>query len=397
MIKYGCQSISDEDIMSVLNVLKSEFLTQGPIIKDFEKLLADTCGSKFALAVNSATSALHISYLALGLKSGDVIWTSPNTFVATANAALMCGAFVDFVDINKNTYNMCVETLEKKLINAKKKGKLPDIVVPVHFAGTACDMKQIYELSKIYGFKIVEDASHAIGATYEREEVSDPSYPVGSGKYSDLCIFSLHPVKIITSGEGGIITCNNNEIYEKMQLLRSHGVSRDSKHFQTDDLGPWDYEQVYLGYNYRMTELQAALGLSQLSKLDEFVERRFELVKRYERNLHDFCKIKLPRQPSSGRSSNHLFCVLLNSNIVKCKRQIYKDLTDQGIGVNVHYRPVPEQSYYKNRVTDQSTYQNALNYYHRTLTLPLHPGMNSGDVDFICTTLKSTILKYDHG
>ena len=280
MIPYGRQDINQQDINAVVEVLKSDFLTQGPQVPAFEQAIIDACDAKYAVAVNSATSALHIACLALGLGNDDWLWTTPNTFVASANCALYCGAKVDFVDIDPRTYNLCAKQLEKKLIAAQKVGKLPKIVIPVHFSGQSCDMQAIHELAKKYGFSIIEDASHAIGGKYKGE-------PIGNSRYSDITVFSFHPVKIVTTAEGGMAVTNNAKLAEQLDLLRSHGITRDEELMTKAADGPWYYQQIELGYNYRMTELQAALGLSQMQRLEAFVIKRHELASRYDSLLHD--------------------------------------------------------------------------------------------------------------
>ena len=304
MIPYGKQDINQEDIDAVINVLQSDFLTQGQKVPAFEQCVAEFGGSKYGCAVNSATSALHIACLALGLGKDDELWTSPNTFVASANCGLYCGARVDFVDIDPHTYNLCPDKLEQRLISAKRMGKLPKIVVAVHLSGQSCDMKRIFKLSKTYGFKIIEDASHAIGGKYSGSVI-------GSCKYSDITVFSFHPVKIVTTAEGGIALTNDSHYFEKMMLFRSHGITRDEKVMQGVSDGPWYYEQVGLGFNYRMTELQAALGLSQMTRLEEFVTTRHRLAKRYDDKLKEL-PIILPFQSENTYSSFHLYVVRLN-------------------------------------------------------------------------------------
>jgi UDP-4-amino-4,6-dideoxy-N-acetyl-beta-L-altrosamine transaminase len=300
MIPNGRQDISSADIESVIKILKSDFLTQGPVVPEFEKAVSQYVQVSFAVATNSSTSCLHIACMALGLGDGDSLWTSPNSFVASSNAALYCGAEVDFIDIDPNTYNMSIECLEEKLIQAEKLGKLPKIVMPVHFAGQSCEMKSIFNLSKKYGFKIIEDASHAIGASYMNKKV-------GSCEYSDITVFSFHPVKIITTGEGGIAVTNDPELAEKMIRHRSHGIT--NKHefmFSRPEDEIWNYQQINIGYNYRMTEMQAALGLSQMSRLDEFVERRHQIAKKYD-NAFEVCQIISPTQHPDTFSSYHLY------------------------------------------------------------------------------------------
>jgi UDP-4-amino-4,6-dideoxy-N-acetyl-beta-L-altrosamine transaminase len=303
LIPYGKQSISQDDINSVISVLQSDFLTQGPQVPLFEKVVANYCGVDYGIAVNSATSALHIACLALGLGKGDLLWTSPNSFVASANCGLYCGAKVDFVDIDQQTYNLSTKELEKKLILAKQKNKLPKIVIPVHFAGQSCDMKKIYSLSQEYGFYIIEDASHAIGGKYLDKYI-------GSCQYSDITVFSFHPVKIITTAEGGLATTNNASIAKKMSLYRSHGITRDQKLMSKVSEGDWYYQQIGLGFNYRMTELQAALGSSQINRLDEFIDKRHSLQKRYDTLLKDL-PIVLPYQSQDAYSALHLYPVLI--------------------------------------------------------------------------------------
>ena len=309
MINYGKQNINAEDIEAVINVLKSDFLTQGPIIEQFEHKVAEYCGAKYAVAVSNATAALHIACLSAGLKKNEVVWTSPNTFVASANCALYCGGKVDFVDINESTYNMDVTILEEKLKNVEIK---PKIVIPVHFAGQSCEMEKIYELSKKYGFKIIEDASHAIGADYKNSKV-------GSCKYSDMTVFSFHPVKIITTGEGGMILTNSEKLYEKLKLYRSHGITRNKLLMKNNFDEPWYYEQIDLGFNYRITDMQAALGKSQMDRLDEFVDKRRVLAQKYDELLKD-TKVITPYQDANAKSSWHLYVIKIdfqNINISK--------------------------------------------------------------------------------
>ncbi|ART79738.1 UDP-4-amino-4,6-dideoxy-N-acetyl-beta-L-altrosamine transaminase [Oceanisphaera avium] len=301
MIPYGRQDINQADIDAVIEILKSDFLTQGPKVPLFEKTVADYVGSDHAVAVNSATSALHIACLALGLGPGDWLWTSPITFVASANCGLYCGAQVDFVDIDPRTYNLCAKELEKKLITAKQNGTLPKVVIPVHFSGQSCDMQAIHALSKRYGFKIIEDASHAIGGKYKKE-------PIGNCRYSDITVFSFHPVKIITTAEGGMAMTNNPQLAEKMQLYRSHGITRDPSFMTHEPDGSWYYQQIELGYNYRMTELQAALGISQMQRLDGFITQRHKLAQRYNELLADL-PITLPWQHVDSDSSWHLYVI----------------------------------------------------------------------------------------
>ena len=340
MIPYGKQDINQADIDSVIDVLQSDFLTQGSQVPLFEKIVAEYCKAEFGVAVNSATSALHIACLALGLGKSDWLWTSPNSFVASANCGLYCGAKVDFVDINPLTYNLSPEELEKKLIQAKRDNKLPKIVIPVHFAGQSCDMRKIYSLGQEYGFKIIEDASHAIGGKYLDQSI-------GGCQYSDITVFSFHPVKIITTAEGGLATTNDERLLERMQLFRSHGVTRDSELMTKKSEGGWYYQQVELGFNYRMTELQAALGVSQMERLDEFVALRHERQKRYDELLKKL-PIIVPYQDLNSYSALHLYPIQIQTDIVKnTRKEIFEALRKNDIGVNVHYIPVHTQSYYE--------------------------------------------------
>ena len=339
MIFYGKQSIDENDIDAVVEVLKSDFLTQGPAIEKFEKCVAEYCGAKYAVAVTSATAALHISCLSAGLGKDDILWTSPITFTASANCGRYCGADVDFVDIDPSTYNMSIAELEKKLQAAEIK---PRVVVPVHLAGQSCEMDKIYKLSQKYGFKVIEDASHAIGADYKETKV-------GCCKYSDMTVFSFHPVKIVTTGEGGMVLTNDKDLYEKLVLYRSHGITRDPKLMTGTADGPWYYQQIDLGFNYRMTDMQAALGYSQMQKVNEFVSKRRYLAKRYNELLKNINGIQLPDQNEDTKSSWHLYVVRVDfSKISKTKNQIFAEMKEKGICLNLHYIPVHTQPYYEN-------------------------------------------------
>ncbi len=385
MIPYGKQDINQQDIDAVLDVLQSDFLTQGPQVPLFEKTVADYCGAKYGVAVNSATSALHIACLALDLGEGDSLWTSPNTFVASANCGLYCGAKVDFVDIDLETYNMCADKLEQKLIQAKADNNLPKIVIPVHFAGQSCDMKRIHQLSQEYGFKIIEDASHAIGGKYLDK-------PVGGCQYSDITVFSFHPVKIITTAEGGLATTNQPDLAEKMQFLRSHGVTRDPKLMTKESEGGWYYQQIDLGFNYRMTEMQAALGVSQMKRLDDFVATRHQLQERYDELLNDL-PLTRPGQNPDAHSALHLYPIQIElDKVSKTHRQIFEELRHNGIGVNLHYIPVHTQPYYLQKGFKQGDFPNAEHYYSRAISIPLFHRMTYEQQDAVVKVLKKVLL-----
>ncbi|WP_455656984.1 UDP-4-amino-4,6-dideoxy-N-acetyl-beta-L-altrosamine transaminase [Phascolarctobacterium sp.] len=378
MIFYGKQSIAQSDIDAVVEVLKSDFLTQGPAIEKFEKYVAEYCGVKYAVAVTNATSALHIACLAAGLGKGDVLWTSPITFTASANCGRYCDADVDFVDIDPSTYNMSVDELEKKLQKAAVK---PKVVIPVHLAGQSCDMDKIYKLSQEYGFKVIEDASHAIGADYK-------SAKIGCCKYSDLAVFSFHPVKIVTTGEGGMVLTNDKELHEKVLLYRSHGITRDPKMMTRTADGPWYYQQIELGFNYRMTDMQAALGYSQMQKVDEFVSRRRYLAKRYDELLKNINNIHLPDQNEDTDSSWHLYVVRVDfSKINKTKQQIFAEMKDRGICLNLHYIPVHTQPYYQKQGFKDGDFPNSEKYYEEAFTLPLYYSLTDEQQDYIVKNL----------
>lgn len=384
MIPYGRQEITQADIDAVVEVLRSDFLTQGPMVPRFEKAVADYCGAQHAVAVNSATSALHIACLALGLGPGDRLWTSPITFVASANCGLYCGAEVDFVDIDPRTYNLCPKALERKLVEAEQQGRLPKIVVPVHLCGQACDMQAIHALSQRFGFRIIEDASHAIGGKYRGE-------PIGNGRYSDITIFSFHPVKIITTAEGGMALTNDAELAERMVLLRSHGITRDPAQMTHAPDGPWYYQQVDLGFNYRMTELQAALGVSQMERLDDYVSRRHALAKRYDEQLADL-PVTLPWQHPDCYSSLHLYVIRLKlDQIGRTHREVFEALREQGIGVNLHYIPVHTQPYYQRMGFKAGDFPEAERYYAEAISLPLYPTMTTAQQDQVITALSKAL------
>lgn len=368
MIPYGRQDIQQQDIEAVIAVLQSDFLTQGPVVPRFEQAVAGKVGAEHAVAVNSATSALHIACLALELGPGDWLWTSPNTFVASANCGLYCGAQVDFVDIDPRTYNLCPVALERKLQQAEKEQRLPKVVVPVHLCGQPCDMQAIHALSQRYGFRIIEDASHAIGGKYQQDFV-------GCGRYSDITVFSFHPVKIITTAEGGMALTNDAKLAERLALFRSHGITRDPQQMTHASHGPWYYQQVALGFNYRMTELQAALGLSQLDRLDEYVARRHQLAQGYNEQLAAL-PLTLPWQHPDSYSGLHLYVVRLQLDAIqKSHREVFEALRAAGLGVNLHYIPVHLQPYYQNLGFEQGDYPAAEAYYAEAISIPMYPTM----------------------
>ncbi len=385
-IPYGKQTVTDDDISSVVEVLKSPFLTQGPVIKKFEDRISKKTNSKYSLSFNSATSALHIACLSLGLGKGDWLWTSPTTFVASANCGRYCGANVDFVDINPLTGLIDIEKLSLKLKYAKNINKLPKILIPVHLAGTSCNMSEIKKLSDIYGFDIIEDASHALGGKYKGK-------PVGCCEYSRICVFSCHPVKIITTGEGGIITTNDKNIFEKMEKLRSHGITKKKDNFLNSDPAPWHYEQQDLGFNYRITDIQCALGLSQLERLEEIVLERNSLLERYRKLLHDL-PLKLMEIPKDVFSAVHLGIIRFLNYDPLIHKSIFKDLKNNGIGVQIHYIPVHLQPYYKKFGFKEGDFPNSESYAKNSFSLPLYPGISSEIQEYVVTKLKESCKKY---
>jgi len=385
MIPYGKQDINQSDIEAVIAVLKSDFLTQGPQVPLFEKNVSNYCNAQYGVAVNSATSALHVACLALGLGKDDWLWTSPNSFVASANCGLYCGAKVDFVDIDPKTYNLSVEELKKKLIQAKKDNKLPKIVIPVHFAGQSCDMQSIHKLSKEYGFKILEDASHAIGGKYLDK-------PIGGCQYSDITVFSFHPVKIITTAEGGLATTNQKELAEKMQLFRAHGITREPKLMTKKTEGGWYYQQVELGFNYRMNDLQAALGIAQMKRLDKFITIRHLLKQRYHELLKDLSLIT-PAQSSDSYSSLHLYPVQLKlEQLSKSHNQIFDELRKNGVGVNLHYIPIHMQPYFQNMGFKKGNFPIVEDYYSRAISIPIYQGLTTELQDKVVKVLKDLLI-----
>lgn len=385
MIPYGRQDITQADIDAVVGVLQSDFLTQGPMVPRFEQAVAQHVGSEHAMAVNSATSALHIACMALGLGAGDWLWTTPITFVASANCGLYCGAQVDFVDIDPRTYNMCAAALERKLQQAEQDGRLPKVVVPVHLCGQPCDMAAIHALSQKYGFRIIEDASHAIGGKYKDEFI-------GNCRYSDITVFSFHPVKIITTAEGGMALTNDAELATKMALLRSHGITRDLEQMTHAPDGPWYYQQIELGFNYRMTELQAALGVSQMDRLDQYVTRRHALASRYDALLEDLPVVR-PWQHPDSYSGLHLYVIRLQTDsITKSHREVFDALREQGIGVNLHYIPVHTQPYYQQLGFKGGDYPEAERYYAEAISLPLFQTMTEAQQDEVLAALRRVLV-----
>ena len=380
MIPYGRQTISEEDIQAVTAVLRSDWITQGPAIPRFEQAVTTYCHVPYSVAVTSATAALHLACLALDVGPGDRVWTTPNTFVASANCALYCNATVDFVDIDPATANMGVQALARKLQDAEAKGGLPKVVIPVHFSGEPCDMVEMGRLAHRYGFRIIEDASHAIGAKY-----SDGV--VGDCRHSDITVFSFHPVKIITTGEGGALTTRRPELARKLALLRTHGITRDTAEMTGSTHGTWYYEQVMLGFNYRMTDLQAALGISQLSRIEEFVSRRHLLASRYNAALPGLPVRWLPRS-TTNRSALHLYVVYVSADR---RRQVFNQLRERGFGVNVHYIPVHLQPYYRRFGFREGDFPAAEQHYHEAISLPLYPSLKESEQDQIITALREVL------
>jgi len=383
-IPYGRQDVNKDDIDAVTRVLTSDYLTQGPVVPKFEESVSLHTGAKYAVAVNSATSALHIACMALGVSPGDYIWTSPITFVASANCALYCGATIDFVDIDPISYNMSVTALSKKLELANKKNTLPKVVIPVHLAGQSCDMLEIHKLSKKYGFKIIEDASHAIGAKYLNK-------PVGNCLYSDITVFSFHPVKIITSVEGGMAVTNNNNLSMIMERLRSHGITRSTTEMIGEPDGPWYYEQLELGFNYRMSDVHAALGINQMKRLEEFIVKRNVIASYYDEILQDL-PIKTPSQNLDCYSSFHLYVIRIPENDRNFnRRQVFERLRSNGIGANVHYIPIYRQPYFKKFNFSSKDFPESEKYYSEALSLPLFPSLSKKQQDKIINILSMPI------
>jgi UDP-4-amino-4,6-dideoxy-N-acetyl-beta-L-altrosamine transaminase len=382
MIPYGKQDINQDDIDAVVEVLKSDFVTQGPKVPEFEKCLTDHTAAKHAIAVNSGTSALHIACQALGVGKGDIVWTSPITFAASSNCALYLGAEVDFVDIDEASYNISIDRLNRKLIEAKSIGRLPKVLIPVHLCGQSCDIEAIQQLAEKYDFKIIEDASHAIGGKYK-------DGPIGNCVYSDITVFSFHPVKIITTAEGGACMTNDTALAQKMALLRSHGITRDEDLMTEESHGPWYYQQIDLGYNYRMTDLQAALGASQMKRIDEFVKVRNDLAQRYDQKLSNLPVIT-PDQHDDCYSARHLYVIRLKD--ASNHRVVFEKLRDLGIGVNLHYIPVHLQPYYQKIGFNKGDFPNAENYYSSAISIPLYTKLSHGEQDQVIDALNTVLF-----
>ena len=386
IIPYAKQSISKNDIRSVIKVLKSDFITQGPKIVEFENLVKKYVNVNYAVAVNSATSALHIACLAIGLKKNDYLWTSPNSLVASANCGLYCGAKIDFVDIDLNTFNICIKKLETKLKKAKKQNKIPKILVLVHFAGNPCDLKKIFFLSKKYQFKIIEDASHALGSNYDK-------YRVGKSNYSDITVFSFHPIKIITTGEGGMAVTNNERYYKKLLSLKNHGIIKNIYSNHKNKKASWNYQQTDLGFNYRMNDISAALGISQIKKINKFIKIRNQIASYYLKNLKDL-PIKFQIIKKSDKSAYHLFIIIVDNKLSKVSRdELYYKLKSKKINTNVHYIPIHTHPVYKKLGFKNRNFPNSLDYSKKSLSLPIYPGLKKIEINKIINEIKK-IFKY---
>jgi UDP-4-amino-4,6-dideoxy-N-acetyl-beta-L-altrosamine transaminase len=384
MIPYGRQDVSEEDIQAVIDVLKSDFLTQGPVVPAFEEAVIGLTGAAYAVAVNSGTSALHLACIAVGLGEGDWLWTTPITFVASANCALYCGANVDFVDIDPVDWNISVDRLREKLESARKQGCLPKVVVPVHLGGLPCDMEQIHALSQEYGFSIIEDACHAIGGRYQGNAVGDC-------RYSDVTVFSFHPVKTVTTGEGGMAVTNNKELANRMALLRSHGITRNPALMTHEPDGPWYYQQVDLGFNYRLTDLQAALGISQLRRLDDFVFTRNKVAEKYYELLSGL-PLQLPHRQKDKYSGMHLYiCRLIEGESRVSHGELVKALREEGVGVNLHYIPIFTQPYYQQLQRPRGEFPEAEKYYREAFSIPMYPGITKEEQLHVIGVLRSLL------
>ena len=383
-IPYARQSVSQDDIDAVVRVLRSDWLTQGPDIAQFENAMAAHCGARHAIAVSNGTAALHLACLALDLGPGDLLWTSPNTFTASANCARYCGADVDFVDIDSRSYNMSIPALEEKLARAKQIGRLPKVVVPVHFGGRSCDMTEIGRLASLYGFRVIEDASHAVGAEHR-------SAKVGACSHSDMAVFSFHPVKILTTGEGGMLMTGDDGLARRLRLLRTHGITRDVSEMDGQSEGAWYYQQVELGFNYRMTDIQAALGASQMQRLDEFLARRRALVRRYDEGLRGL-PLSTPSEDPSGKSSWHLYAIQLDLEALgTTRRTVFERMRAAGVLVNVHYIPVHFQPYYRKLGFKPGDFPASERYYERALSLPMFFELSDADQDRVCAVLRESL------
>ena len=387
LVPYGRHDIQDSDVDAVIDVLKSDFLTQGSAVPLFEKTVREVCGAAHAVAVNSATSALHIALMSLGVGAGDTVWTSPNTFVASSNAALYCGASIDFVDIDLENYNLSITSLRKKLEQAAVLGVLPKVVIPVHLTGQPCDMRSIRELSQEYGFKVIEDASHAIGGRYR-------GGTIGNCEYSDITVFSFHPVKIVTTAEGGMALTNNSALAEQMTLFRSHGITRDPRLMTQAPEGPWYYEQIALGYNYRMTDLQAALGVSQMQRLEGYVARRHEIAARYTQEL-DGLPLVLPKQEEFAYSAYHLYVIRLDLDAIQplTHAKVFHLLRSLDILVNLHYIPVHTQPFYQKMGFEWGDFPNAEAYYRSAISIPMFPTLSFDAQTKVIAALREILSK----
>jgi UDP-4-amino-4,6-dideoxy-N-acetyl-beta-L-altrosamine transaminase len=381
MIPYGRQDVTQADVDAVVAALRSDFLTQGPQVPRFEQAIAAHCGAAHGVAVCNATAALHLACLALGVGPGDLVWTSAITFVASANCARYCGADVGFVDVDPRSANMCVEDLARRLEAAERKGRLPKVLIPVHLTGQSCDMRAIHALSSRYGFRVIEDASHAIGATYL-------GGPVGACRFSDIAVFSFHPVKIITSAEGGMAMTKDAGLAQRMARLRSHGITRDAAEMTRAPDGDWYYEQVELGYNYRMTDLQAALGASQAARVDDYVARRHAIADRYDAQLRGL-PLSTPWRDPDGHSALHLYVIRLAPALDHAR--VFSDLRARGIGVNLHYIPVPAQPYYRALGFDPADYPQARRYYAEAISLPIYPTLGEPEQARVVEALAASL------
>ena len=382
-IPYSCQNITDDDIQAVTAVLRSDYLTQGPSIPAFETAFAELHDMQHAVAVSNATAGLHIACLALGVGPGSRVWTSPNSFLASANCALYCGATIDFVDIDPRTRNMSVAALETKLTEAASNGTLPDVVIPVDFAGLSCDLREIRALADLHGFRIIEDASHAAGATYLGQ-------PVGS-RYADIAVFSFHAVKIVTTAEGGLVATQDDALAHRLRLLRSHGMTRDPADLTLPPDGPWYYEQISLGFNYRLTDVQAALGLSQLKRIDGMQRNRIARADRYDRLLASL-PLKLPARLDDRCSSWHLYAIEIDAaRSMASRRAVFEALRAAQIGVNVHYIPIHTQPYYRGLGFKPGDFPASESYYSQAISLPLFPAMTDEQQDHVVDVLKRAL------